>query len=255
VSEAITRIEIDLWHSGVRAAMPGFIGKKLCPELVFVRPNFEKYTAVAEIIRTIVREYDPNFKSHSLDEVYMDLTEAARKRWMHQRSNRTGTTTAMAPASSAPLISKEEANGAKVHNLEASSIGVSLLKEGAMIDIIEPVTASSSINLLSSLPPSNDDSHLVGAHKQPSPSDRHCQHQRPISPPKPPGTMLFDSCYLKQNKLPVNNLTSASTAPTPSSQSLDIPIEELREAACAVLQEIRNRITDATGGLTCSAGR
>ena len=28
---------------GVRSAMPGFIGKKLCPQLVFVRPDFSKY--------------------------------------------------------------------------------------------------------------------------------------------------------------------------------------------------------------------
>lgn len=27
---------------GVRSAMPGFIGKRLCPELVFVKPDFEK---------------------------------------------------------------------------------------------------------------------------------------------------------------------------------------------------------------------
>ena len=27
---------------GVRSAMPGFIAKKLCPELVFVKPDFEK---------------------------------------------------------------------------------------------------------------------------------------------------------------------------------------------------------------------
>jgi hypothetical protein len=39
---------------GVRAAMPGFIGKKLCPNLVFVEPNFEKYTSIAEVIRQVV---------------------------------------------------------------------------------------------------------------------------------------------------------------------------------------------------------
>lgn len=27
---------------GVRSAMPGFIGRKLCPQLVFIRPDFEK---------------------------------------------------------------------------------------------------------------------------------------------------------------------------------------------------------------------
>ncbi len=33
---------------GVRSAMPGFIAKKLCPDIVFVRPDFTKYTKAAE---------------------------------------------------------------------------------------------------------------------------------------------------------------------------------------------------------------
>lgn len=33
---------------GVRAAMPGFIGKKLCPNLVIVPTNFDKYRAVSD---------------------------------------------------------------------------------------------------------------------------------------------------------------------------------------------------------------
>ena len=65
---------------GVRSAMPGFIAKKLCPQLVFVPCNFDKYRVVAEQIRGVIGEYDPSFSSHSLDEVYFDLTEAARKR-------------------------------------------------------------------------------------------------------------------------------------------------------------------------------
>lgn len=36
---------------GVRAAMPGFIGCKLCPGLVFVPPNFERYTHYSELTR------------------------------------------------------------------------------------------------------------------------------------------------------------------------------------------------------------
>ena len=36
---------------GVRAAMPGFIAKKLCPQLVIVPPNMDKYAAVAEQVR------------------------------------------------------------------------------------------------------------------------------------------------------------------------------------------------------------
>ena len=42
---------------GVRAAMPGFIGKRLCPQLIFVEPNFDKYTHVAEDIRKVILTY------------------------------------------------------------------------------------------------------------------------------------------------------------------------------------------------------
>jgi DNA polymerase kappa len=33
---------------GVRAAMPGFIAKRLCPQLIIVPPNFDKYRAVSK---------------------------------------------------------------------------------------------------------------------------------------------------------------------------------------------------------------
>lgn len=65
---------------GVRAAMPGFIGKKLCPELVIVPLNFEKYTAVSKQVKAIMSEYDPNFCPMSLDEAYLDLTEHLQNR-------------------------------------------------------------------------------------------------------------------------------------------------------------------------------
>ena len=60
---------------GVRAAMPGFIAKKLCPELVIVPGNMEKYAKVSEVVRGVFREYDPNFAPMSLDEAYLDLTD------------------------------------------------------------------------------------------------------------------------------------------------------------------------------------
>lgn len=53
---------------GVRAAMPGFIAKKLCPELVIVPSHFDKYRSVSAQIREIFKEYDPNFSPMSLDE-------------------------------------------------------------------------------------------------------------------------------------------------------------------------------------------
>merc|ERR1719402_891857 len=59
---------------GVRAAMPGFIAKKLCPELVILPTNMEKYAGVADVIRGVFKEYDPNFAPMSLDEAYLDIS-------------------------------------------------------------------------------------------------------------------------------------------------------------------------------------
>lgn len=59
---------------GVRSAMPGFIGKKLCPELVFVPHEGEKYSEASRKAKDIIAQYDPHYVSHSLDEFYFDLT-------------------------------------------------------------------------------------------------------------------------------------------------------------------------------------
>lgn len=60
---------------GVRAGMPGFIGKKLCPNLKIVPTNFDKYRAVSAQVRQVFQEYDANFCPMSLDEAYLDLTD------------------------------------------------------------------------------------------------------------------------------------------------------------------------------------
>ena len=60
---------------GVRAGMPGFIGKKLCPNLCIIPTDFEKYRKIAAVTREIFAEYDPNFVAMSLDEAYLDITE------------------------------------------------------------------------------------------------------------------------------------------------------------------------------------
>lgn len=66
---------------GVRAAMPGFIAKKLCPDLIFLPCNFKKYEEVSEIVKKIIGDYDKDFRSWSLDEVYFDLTEYSTTKW------------------------------------------------------------------------------------------------------------------------------------------------------------------------------
>ncbi|KAK1439970.1 hypothetical protein QVD17_05795 [Tagetes erecta] len=65
---------------GVRAAMPGFIACKLCPELIFVPTDFKKYTHYSDLTRKVFQEYDPNFMAASLDEAYLDITNVCKER-------------------------------------------------------------------------------------------------------------------------------------------------------------------------------
>ncbi|KAM9744423.1 DNA polymerase kappa [Menidia menidia] len=74
---------------GVRAAMPGFIAKKLCPNLVIVPTNFDKYRAVSDEIREIFADYDPHFQPMSLDEAYLDFTDHLEQRQSWPESLRT----------------------------------------------------------------------------------------------------------------------------------------------------------------------
>ena len=64
----------------MRAAMPGFIGKKLCPELVIVAPNYDKYRQVSAQVQEVLAIYDPHFCSVGLDEAYLDLTTFIRNK-------------------------------------------------------------------------------------------------------------------------------------------------------------------------------
>nr|XP_054411247.1 DNA polymerase kappa isoform X4 [Pongo abelii] len=65
---------------GVRAAMPGFIAKRLCPQLIIMPPNFDKYRAVSKEVKEILADYDPNFMAMSLDEAYLNITKHLEER-------------------------------------------------------------------------------------------------------------------------------------------------------------------------------
>lgn len=54
--------------------MAGFVAQKLCPQLISLPLNFDKYIAKANEVRAILRQYDSRFESASMDEAYMNLT-------------------------------------------------------------------------------------------------------------------------------------------------------------------------------------
>jgi DNA polymerase-4 len=60
---------------GVRSAMASVKAKRLCPQLVFVRPRFDAYREVSRQIRAIFHDYAAQVEPLSLDEAYLDVTD------------------------------------------------------------------------------------------------------------------------------------------------------------------------------------
>lgn len=70
----LTTCNYEARKFGCRSGMASFVAKKLCPQLVCLPQNYEKYTAKAKEIRAIMAEYDPLFESASIDEAYLNIT-------------------------------------------------------------------------------------------------------------------------------------------------------------------------------------
>ena len=60
---------------GVKSAMSGQLAKKLCPELIFVKSDFDRYKTISNKIRAIFLDYTDLVEPLSLDEAYLDVTE------------------------------------------------------------------------------------------------------------------------------------------------------------------------------------
>jgi len=68
---------------GVHSAMPAIRAERLCPDAIFVPPDFTRYRAVSRSVREIFKRHTDLIEPLSLDEAYLDVTE-----------NKTGLTTA-----------------------------------------------------------------------------------------------------------------------------------------------------------------
>jgi DNA polymerase-4 len=60
---------------GVRSAMPAVRAERLCPEAIFVAPDFTRYRAVSRAVGEIFRRHTELIEPLSLDEAYLDVTE------------------------------------------------------------------------------------------------------------------------------------------------------------------------------------
>jgi len=59
---------------GVKSAMSGIQAKRNCPELIFVKPRFNRYHEISKKIRALFYDYTDLVEPLSLDEAYLDVT-------------------------------------------------------------------------------------------------------------------------------------------------------------------------------------
>jgi DNA polymerase-4 len=95
---------------GVFSAMASKIAIQKCPQLIFVKPRFDVYSAVSRQIREIFQSYTDLVEPLSLDEAYLDITE-----------NKIG-------MPSASIIAKEIKARIQAETLLTASAGVSFNK-------------------------------------------------------------------------------------------------------------------------------
>jgi DNA polymerase IV (DinB-like DNA polymerase) len=61
---------------GIRSGMPISRAFSLCPEGVYLPPNFPLYTKVSHEVMEILRTYSPHFHQVSIDEAFLDISHA-----------------------------------------------------------------------------------------------------------------------------------------------------------------------------------
>ena len=107
---------------GIHSAMPSAHAYRLCPQAIFVKPRFEAYQQASQMIRKIFSQYTDLIEPLSLDEAYLDVSDAT----LHQGS--------------ASLIAKDIKAAIKQKTQLIASAGVSYNKFLAKIasDINKP---------------------------------------------------------------------------------------------------------------------
>src|ERR1700694_5238907 len=59
---------------GVRSAMPAVRAERLCPDGIFLAPDFVLYRAVSRTVREIFKRHTDLVEPLSFDEAYLDVT-------------------------------------------------------------------------------------------------------------------------------------------------------------------------------------
>lgn len=72
----LTTASYEARKFGVRSAMPTSQALRLCPQLILVPPHFDLYKQESRAVREILERFTSKIQPLSLDEAYLDVTEA-----------------------------------------------------------------------------------------------------------------------------------------------------------------------------------
>src|SRR6056297_3349105 len=64
---------------GIKTAMSAFEASQICPYLVFMQIDYDKYKAISRQLKSILDSYSPDVEKYSMDEYFMDITFLLRK--------------------------------------------------------------------------------------------------------------------------------------------------------------------------------
>lgn len=70
----VTTASYEARRFGIHSAMPCSRAARLCPEAIFLEPDFDKYRQASREIHEIFRRYTSRIEPISLDEAYLDVT-------------------------------------------------------------------------------------------------------------------------------------------------------------------------------------
>ena len=70
------------------AGMPGYIAKKLIPDIVFIKPDYVKYKIDCEKIRNVLSAIDQEYESLGYDEASLDITDYVRMNNLESKDGR-----------------------------------------------------------------------------------------------------------------------------------------------------------------------
>ena len=64
---------------GIKTAMSAFEASQICPYLVFLQIDYDKYKAISRRLKTILENFAPDVEKYSMDEYFMDITFLLKK--------------------------------------------------------------------------------------------------------------------------------------------------------------------------------